>query len=395
MCGMLLLTGDDAKLRAVQVSNRLREIRKARGWSQDRLIREIERFAHQHMLDVASTASLRVYVSEWENGKRQVSERYAHILRPLFGVTDAELFDRNDGHAPAVEPGGYTELMSRIDSARSVSTAMVKTFMDQTELLRTLDRQMGAASLVDQMTGHLTALEEALTFAVLPDARRPVARALAGAATLAAWQALSAGSVERAWRNYELGKRAAQEAEEPMYLAHATAEQAYVLNEGGRPEMAVQLVREAQRLGGEQTSPRLRAWLFAAEAELCAKANMPDDCNRALDKAIVSLPPGDEDRDPDMLSIFLNSSHLARWRGNALAMIGDANALDSLYTGLRTTDPTFVRATSGLRCDLAQAHLARGEFSQAQEHLQQARLLANRTGSVRHRRRIEQLTQKL
>lgn len=358
-------------------------------------MREVERFATHHLLSVASTASLRVYVSEWENGKRPISDHYAQIIRPLFGVTDAELFEGQSSETPTVEADGYADLMDRIDSARNVSLSMVKTFMDQTELLRTMDRQMGAASLVDQMTGHLAALEDALTFAVLPDTRRPVALALAGAATLGAWQALDTGSVERAWRNYELGKRAAQEAEEPMYLAHATAEQAYVLNEAGRPEMAVQLVREAQRLAGKQASPRLRAWLYAAEAELCAKAGLPDDCKRALDDAAACLPTGEEARDPDMLSIFLNGGHLARWRGNVLSLLGDDDALTSLYTGLETADPTFVRATSGLRCDLAQAHLVRGELSQAQEHLQQARLLANRTGSVRHRRRIEQLTRKL
>ncbi|WP_339329076.1 hypothetical protein [Streptomyces formicae] len=180
-----------------------------------------------------------------------------------------------------------------------------------------------------------------------------------------------------------------------MYLAHATAEQAYVLNDAGRPEMAVQLVREAQRLGGDQMSPRLQAWLYAAEAELCAKAGMPDDCRRALDRADAVLPTGSEARDPDMLSIFLNRGHLARWRGNALALLGDDDALGSLYTALDEADPTFVRATSGLRCDLAQAHLARDEHAQAQEHMQQARLLANRTGSVRYRRRVEQLMQRL
>ncbi|MFH9247077.1 XRE family transcriptional regulator [Streptomyces lydicus] len=377
------------------MSNRLREVRKVRAWSQERLVREIERYARQHVLDVASTASLHVYVSEWENGRRQIGDRYARILRALFGVTDEELFGRDAQAAAPPEVGGYDELISRIDSARNVSLTMVKTFMDQTELLRTVDRQMGAASLVDQMTGHLSSLEDALTFAVLPETRRPVARALAGAATLAAWQALDAGAVERAWRHYELGKRAAQEADEPMYLAHATAEQAYVLNDAGRPAMAVDLVREAQRLGGSQTSPRLRAWLFAAEAELCAKAGLPDDCRRALDKAVAALPEGEEARDPDMLSIFLNSGHLTRWRGNALALLGDGDALANLYVALDAADPTFIRATSGLRCDLAQAHVAREEFDQAQEHLRQARLLANRTGSVRHRRRIEQLTQSL
>jgi transcriptional regulator with XRE-family HTH domain len=377
------------------VLNRLREVRNGREWSQARLIHEIEQYARRHALDIGSTASLRVYVSEWENGKRPISERYAQILRPVLGVTDEELFGRHTPTAPSPAVGGYDELISRIDSARNVSLTMVKTFMDQTELLRTVDRQMGAATLVDQMTGHLATLEDALTFAVLPETRRPVALALAGAATLAAWQALDAGGVERAWRHYELGKRAAQEAGEPMYSAHATAEQAYVLNDAGRPETAVALVREAQRLGGSQVSPRLQAWLYAAEAELCANAGMVDDCRRALEKADAALPDGAEARDPDMLSIFLNGGHLARWRGSSLALLGEDDALSSLYTALDEADPTFIRATSGLRCNLAQAHLARDEHAQAQEHLQQARLLAKRTGSVRHLRRIEQLTQRL
>ncbi|MFF4508622.1 XRE family transcriptional regulator [Streptomyces sp. NPDC001401] len=347
------------------------------------------------MVTIASTASLRVYVSEWENGKRPISERYAKILRALLGVTDDELHGRHVAPVEALQTGGYDELITRIDSARSVSLTMVKTFMDQTELLRTVDRRMGAASLIDQMTGHLSTLEEALTFAVLPGTRRPVARALAGAATLAAWQALDAGSVERAWRHYELGKRAAKEADEPMYLAHATAEQAYVLCDAGRPAMAVELVRDAQRVGGRMMSPRLQAWLYAAEAEICAKAEMPDDCERALEKAINVLPPGEETRDPDMLSIFLNEGHLTRWRGNVLAQLGDDDAVSSLYLALDSADPEFVRATAGLRCDLAQAHLAREEYDQAHTHLREARLLANRTGSVRHRRRIEQLTQRM
>jgi transcriptional regulator with XRE-family HTH domain len=375
--------------------NGLKAVRNARQWSQERLVREIERYARQHMLSVATTASLRVYVSEWENGRRTISGHYAKILRALLGVTDDELNGKPQPSLALAAADGYDELMSRIDAARNVSLTMVETFMDQTELLRTMDRQMDAASLVDQMTAHLATLEDALTFAALPHTRRPVARALAGAATLAAWQALDVGAVERAWRNYELGKRAAQEADEPMYLAHATAEQAYVLCDAGRPGMAVELVRDAQRLGGKATSPRVTAWLYAAEAEICARAGLQDQCRRALEQATRYLPTGSEARDPDMLSIFLNEGHLSRWRGNSLALIGDDEAVGSLYTALESADPTFIRASAGLRCDLAQAHMARGEYDQAHEHLRQARLVASRTGSVRHRRRIEQLTQRL
>lgn len=374
------------------VSTGLKNARAARGWSQERLVREIELYARRHVTDVASTASLRVYVSEWENGKRSISDRYAAILRQLLGVTDGELRgDRASAPGPATADG-YDELLSRIDSASSVSESMVKAFNDQTELLRTMDRERGAAGLVDQMAGHLSALEDALNFAVLPSTRRPVALALAGASTLAAWQAIDAGAVERAWRHYELAKRAARDAEEPMYLAHAMGEQAYVLCEAGRPSLGLDLVRDAQRTVGQAGSPRLRAWLYAAEAELCAHAGLPDDCLRALDLAEASIPRGPEARDPDMLSIFLNGAHLARWRGNVLALLGDVDAVTSLYGALEVIDPTFVRAQAGLHADLAQAHLVRAEYDDADAHLRKARLLANRTGSVRQRRRIDQLS---
>ncbi|MFJ2196008.1 multiprotein-bridging factor 1 family protein [Streptomyces violaceusniger] len=376
------------------MSTGLRSARTARRWSQERLIREIERYAREHVIDVASTASLRVYVSEWENGKRAISDRYAAILRKLLGITDAELRDAPAVAAPAVADG-YDELLLRIDSASSVSQSMVAAFNDQTELLRTMDRERGAASLVDQMTGHLSALEEALNFAVLPDARQPVALALAGASTLAAWQALDSGAVERAWRHYELAKRAARDADAPMYLAHAMAEQAYVLNEAGRPALGVSLVRDAQRTLGRAGSPRIRAWLHAAEAELCAYADMPDDSRRALEAADAAIPDGPDDRDPDMLSIFLNGAHLTRWRGNVLAMLGDGEAVSSLYDALDLADPTFVRAKAGLHCDLVQAHLARAEYDDANTHLRQARLLASRTGSVRQRRRVDLLSARL
>ncbi|WP_200836966.1 XRE family transcriptional regulator [Streptomyces sp. WAC05374] len=345
-------------------------------------------------MDIASTASLKTYVSEWENGKRPITERYAAILRPLLGATDAELGGETESSADQ-QAGGYGDLLSRIDSAQSIGESMVQTFFDQTELFRRMDRQMGAAGLVDQMTGHLASMEDALTFAVLPTTRRPIATALAGAATLAAWQALDAGSVERAWRHYELAKRAAQEADAPLYLAHAMGEQAYVLRDAGRPHMAVDLIRDAQRVHPERHSPRLTAWLSAAEAELCASADMSDDARRALERAAASLPSGTEARDADMLSIFLNEGHLTRWRGNVLAMLGDGDAMEELYTALSAADSSFVRAKSGLHSDLAEAHLARGELEDARSHLQQARLLANRTGSVRYRRRVELLTGRL
>jgi hypothetical protein len=96
-----------------------------------------------------------------------------------------------------------------------------------------------------------------------------------------------------------------------------------------------------------------------------------------------------------MLSIFLNGTHLARWQGNVLAMLGDGDAVTSLYGALEDMDPSFVRARAGLHTDLAHAHLTRAEYDDAHIHLRQARLLAGRTGSVRQRRRVDMLSARL
>lgn len=371
--------------------NALRQARNARGWSQNRLVYEIEQFAQRRSLVVAARASLKTYVSEWENGKRPIGHEHAMILRGVFGLTDSELFGTSEP-AGQLLVDGYAELATRIDAARSIDPAMVLTFMQQTELFRAMDRQLGASALLDQMQAHLDTLQQALSHAVLLGARRPIAAALAGAATLAAWQALDAGSAGRAWEHYELAKRAAQEANESMYLAHAMGEQAYVLSDLGKTDLAIALVREAQQVAGSAATHRVKAWLHGAEAELCALAGLESESLRALDTAGLSLPRGSEARDPEMPSVFLNESHLTRWRGHSLALLGDDGAVGELYTALSTMDKSFTRAEAGLRCDLAQAHLYRGEHAEAGEHIRAARLLANRTGSVRHRRRVEQLT---
>ncbi len=374
------------------MTERIRRAREARNWSQNRLVSEIELYARRHALSVASTASLKVYVSEWENGRRAVSPPYTTILRTVFGLTDAELFglpQRSDVHAA----DGYSELVSHIENAHSVGRSVVDTLLQQTEVFRTLDRQMGATQLVDSMTRHLDTLSDALTFAVLPTARIPVASALAGAATLAAWQALDVGAADRAWRHYELAKQAAREVDQPKYLAHAMGEQAYVLIDAGRADLAVQLVGEA--LSYRSIPPRLQAWLLGAQAEMLALNGDVDGCKRSLDEAARMLPTDDVLRDPDMPSIFLTDAHLVRWRGHALALAGDGEAVADLHIALETMDSTFTRARAGLLCDLAQACLVRGEYGDAAKHLREARLLANRTGSVRHLRQIDRITGQL
>lgn len=374
------------------LSSRIRDARLSRGWSQSRLVHEIERRLAAAGQPTVTTASLKVYISEWENSRRAIGPEYRAVLREVFGQTDGELFAVDPEHELPSLDEAYTELADKIETATAIDPLMIDTLVQQTELFRTMDRQLGAAILVDRMNAHLATLENALAYAVLPTARRPVAEVLASASTLAGWQALDVGAVDRAWRHYETARRAAVEAENPALLAHAMGEQAYVLVDAGRINLAVQLIREARRSALGRSPARLLAWLAAAEAEMTAISGDESACRAALDQASAALPSGAESRDADVPGVFLNASHLARWRGNALAQLGDAGALADLHSALDRLDPTFARAQAGLRIDLGQAYYASGELGEARRQAGQARMLVNRTGSLRHRRRLDRLT---
>lgn len=226
---------------------------------------------------------------------------------------------------------------------------------------------------------------------MLRDARGPLARVLSESATLAAWQALDVGAMERAWAHYELARVAAGEARLPALAAHAMGEQAYVLIDLGDAQLAGALLDEAAAVARGQVPPRLMAWLHAARAEAHAFAGDEHGSRTSLERAQAALPAGREARDPEVPGVILNDAHLTRWHGHTLALLGDETAVEELHVALDELDETFTRAEAGLRGDLAHAHAVRGELDEANQQARAARRLASRLGSVRHLRRIDRL----
>jgi hypothetical protein len=155
------------------------------------------------------------------------------LFRSIYGMTDDELFGPKHD-ALSYERAEYEELARRISAARRVDERSVMALSRQTHYLRTIDCTLGSALLVDQMTTHLRTVQTALSHAILPSIRRQLAAVLADAAALAAWQALDVGAINRAWSYHETARYAALEARDPILLAHAMAQQAFVL--GSRPQ---------------------------------------------------------------------------------------------------------------------------------------------------------------
>src|SRR5690606_24473235 len=216
----------------------------------------------------------------------------------------------------------------------SVGPETAEVFSRQTDALRAADCHLGVGPVLDQMATHLSTLESALSHAIVPSVRRPLAAVLADAAAIAAWQALDIGAINRAWSYHEKARGAALEAQGVVLLTHAMAQQAMVLLEVGAGTSARELAGVALTEAGTKVPERFRAWLHAAEAEVYSVADDPSACRRGFDVARELVPPGDEAVDPGMPFIILNSSHLARWQGNAFARRGDPDAVEYLYQAI-------------------------------------------------------------
>lgn len=372
------------------MTTKLRAARHRAGLKQSQVIAELTARAAAAGVPIALPASLKTMLSQFENGRRSVNEPYRSLFRSVYGLTDDELFGTMP-IAPTELQSEYDVFAERIANARAVGPDAADAFARQTDALRAADRHLGVAPLLDQMATHLATLESALSHAIVPSIRRPLAAVLADAAAIAAWQALDLGAINRAWSYHETARAAALEAQDVVLLTHAMAQQAMVLLEVGDVASARELVQVALTEAGTKVPDRFRAWLHAAQAEVCSVADDPSTCRRGFDIAQDLVPPGAEAVEPDMPFIILNSSHLARWRGNAFARLGDPEAIDHLYRALDGDGAITSRAKAGLHCDLAMAHLQRGERDSASEHASRARRFARSAGSVRQQRRIDNL----
>jgi transcriptional regulator with XRE-family HTH domain len=369
---------------------RLRFAREARGLTQSQVIAELVKRADAAGMTIAAPTSLKALLSSFENGRRKVGEPYRALFRAIYGKPDAELFDPIEAE-PATPDDEYQALAERVANARSVDRSTAELLSKHTDYLRTMDCRLGAAPLVDQMKAHLTMIEESLSHAILPSVRQPLAAVLADAAALAAWQALDVGSVNRAWQYHELARSAALEAHDLVLLTHAMAQQAYVLAEIGETASALDLVREAVREAGTAVPPRVCGWLLAAEAEIWAATGADYECKRTFDLAAATVPSDKSLIDPERPYIILNDAHLARWRGNSLARLGDPDALTELQRALDGKGVVSTHGEASLRCDLAHAFLLTGELDEARRQAREARRLARLAGSVRQRKRVERL----
>jgi hypothetical protein len=311
----------------------------------------------------------------------------ARLLEQMLGLTVDELLSPPDALRPA--DTGELELRQMLSASRRVSTEVLTLLHDQLTAVRRLDRQLGATTAHEEVATKIRQVMRLRSHSLTPSTRSRLAALLAELGTLAGWQTLDMGSAADAWQYYERAKTAASESSDAAFEIHTAAEQAFVLIDVNETSAAVELLQATEKRAHRATGRLLRSWLAAALGEGLAADGQRSASLRAFDRAAMLLPT--DVLIVDEPYVALDPVHLARWRGHALARIGEPEAVDVLSSALSRLDPTFIRAETGLRVDLATAFLAMGEREQARIHTVRARALAIEIGSVRQRRRIEHL----
>lgn len=364
-------------------ATKLQAVRHQLDYSAANVIDMLIRRAHALGIPMMSASSLKTKLSRWENGREQVSLVYQRLFRDVYGRTNEEL-----GFPPEPEDEESDDLLTRIKAARSVDASLVEGFRRQVDHFRHVDRRFGGVTQLDQLRGTITQLQRFLGYSTVAR-RAELAVVLAEASALAGWEALDRNAVTSAWDHHESAKAAAREAESPALLAHATAQQAFILIDMGEPELAVEQLGAARSMAEGLAPALMRSWLAAALGEGLAAAGRRDEALRAFDWARCRLP--NDPVDPALPYLFLGGAHLDRWRGNALSKLGDVSAIDELSHALPRLPADFVRARVGMLTDLAYAYAAAGDREAALTHARQGRRLAKQIKSDRQLRRLSGL----
>lgn len=360
-----------------------------RRMTNEEFVAYVERFAREH--GETGTLTLR-HLYRLLSGRRGDGRPLGHV-QPATARLLERIFERtiDDLVAPLARPGHWIANGDAKSSPLNgrVDRSIVANLYVQLDAIRQVDRQLGALFTHDEVVIKVDQVTRLQSASLLPGVRAGLTRLLCELCTLAGWQALDLGDTAQAWHLYERGRSAGQEAGDAAFTAHTAAEQAFVMIDMGNAVDAARLLESVRAESRGKVPELLSAWLAAAHGEALAASGRYTASMQAFDFAEQgSAAAGD----PDGPYVVLDATHAARWRGHALARLGDPGAVPVLTGALDRLNPSFTRAETGLRVDLACALVAAGELDEARRQAVTAARLADTIGSTRQHRRIRQLS---
>ena len=395
--------------------NGLKAARTARGWSQARVIHEMQRHAAAAGVPIASPDSLKTQLSRWENGHRMPDAVHRQILRAVFGMTDDQLgftspagnttdhvvglvfpdnwqagitsaadlwqgdMDRRDFlRGSAFVSAAFSTpvlhfLVSGDDSSpasdvgnRLVGQPDVDSIREMTRAFRTLDNRHGGGCVRETVVRYLHAEVAPL----LRDGRftASVGAALFSATAeltqLAGWMAYDVGrnglSQRYLVQALNLAKAGGDRSLGAEVLA-AMSHQATYLGDGAE---AVHLARAAGRTAEQVGVQALAAEAAVMEAHGHARRGDEASCAKALSRAEATLDRADRAGEPQWMTYF-DEAYLAAKFGHCFRDLGQPAQAERFARRSLDMDNSYVRGRAFNLALLAHSHAQQGDVEQA------------------------------
>lgn len=344
--------------------SRLAAARDQLGWSQARLVSELERRSRTTGLVVMSTSSLKTALSRWENGHVTPDRHYRQLLRDIYGLSDTDLGFPSLTVA-TVEPAqaaGTADLRRDMDQLLGADAATCVTGLEERVDLQAQDCVRIAPSVM--LTRLLSDFEDVKTLIKQPVGQPLAMRLYEVAADLSVLvgdelMVLGRPADSQAW--YTTAKAAALRTGSSQTRARALSLNALLYLYYGTPTKAVALAQETYSLnvGGPATC-------LAASVEAFAQAQLGNElaARSALrHSSEVCRGQGQED------SIFgFTERRQLFYRGRALLRIGGmAEAHSAVKEVLSLYPLDVVGDPAVLRLDLAERLVTEGALVDAAE----------------------------
>jgi tetratricopeptide (TPR) repeat protein len=335
------------------------------GWSQARLMSELQRRGRATGLVVMSTSSLRTALSRWENGHITPDRDHRQLLRDIYGLTDAELGFTPDA-VVAVEQdlatGPTTDLRRDMDQLLGADAATCVTGLEERVSLQAQDCVRIAPSAM--LTRLLSDFEDVKSLLKQPVGTPLTMRLYEVAADLSVLvgdelMVLGRPADSQAW--YTTAKAAAGRTDSPPIRARALSLNALLYLYYGTPTKAVALAQETYRLnvGGPATC-------LAASVEAFAQAQLGNElAARGALRHCSEVCRGQSQEH----SIFgFTERRQLFYRGRALLRIGRmAEARSAFDEALSAYPLDVVGDPAVLRLDLAERLVTEGNLGHAAE----------------------------
>lgn len=407
-------------LQRTKPNDLLRRQRQQRGWSLQRVADEIRRLCERDGRHVGITAHM---VGTWERGNKRPSPLYREKLCQLYSVCAENLglletseqpldshameqelwLDRRMVDALLVELGSEDDEVHSSDMRRraflqriagATSTALVASpitllgsepwerltlALDRTPAIdlaavqdietitatySKLSQQVRAASLIGPVLDHLRAVTDLLRGQQPAKVRPRLCRVAGHTALLAGWLFHGTGDRASSQTYWGVALDAARESGDRPLGAYIIGSMSFVPGSAGQPGEALELMRQARRIGERSAPPALSAWLYAREAELHASLG-----DKAATKDALRLAEAATERIVHATSppwLFFDKGWMAGFAGISLVRIGEASAaLDQLEQADKEMSQARPKHRAVLLTDKAAARIQLDDLEEA------------------------------